>query len=324
MVDLSQLPDELKNYVQQYRSELLQQILISDQSFLKYMGLIDEVTDEIVLTEMFVNSVLQPGNKDGFTPKGGVGFKKRTGKVRPCKVDLTMKPTELTAMYKSYLGKIKSAAARNSVYDLLFEQEIFAAIQERVKQDLHLNAVYKGQLKSDGVNPGDTMDGLLFIIDRDINKDKNVFAGQVTTVANAIEQVEGVADLVPSHLAQQNLVAIVDPNVAKFYNRDYRTTFGGLNYNNGYEKVMIDGTNTELISEPGLAGTNGIIITPRNNMVWLTNSLGKADGMTVEKSKRNIDIMMDFDAAPEVSLMEYVWMNSQVVDWVTANKALEV
>lgn len=320
MVDLSQLPNELANYSQQYKSEILQKILISDLSFLNYMGLIDEVTDEIVLTEMFVNSVLQPGNKDSFNPKGGVGFKKRTGKVRPCKVDLSMKPTEITAMYKSYLGKIKGAAARKSVYDLLFEAEIFASIQERVKQDLHLNAVFKGYHVADGVNPSDTMTGLLYILEQDIDKSKNVFAGEAVTVANAIEQVEGVADLVPSHLAQQNLVAIVDPNIAKFYNRDYRTTYGGLNYNNGYEKVMIDGTNTELIVEPGLAGTNGIIITPRNNFVWLTNSLGKADSLSVEKSKRNIDILMDFEAAPEVSLMEYVWTNSQVIDWATANK----
>ncbi|TPE43967.1 hypothetical protein [Pontibacter mangrovi] len=318
MVDLSALPAELKDHAVQYREQILQLILISELGFLNYMQLIDEVTDEIVLTQMFTNSVLQPGNKDEFNPKGAVGFKTRTGKVRPCKVDLTMKHTDLTRMYKSYLGKVKAAAARKDVYDLLFQDEIFDAVIKRVKQDLHLEAVFKGKYNADGTTPKDTMEGLLFIIQKDIAA-ANIATANAVTVANAIEEVEKVADLVPSAYAQKDLVMLVDPVIAKYYNRDYRTTYGSLNYNNEYKKVTIDGTNTEIIPEPGIAGTGGIIVTPRNNFVWLTNSLGGMESINVEKSKRNIDMLMDFEAAPEVAIMEEVWMNDNVSEWVTAN-----
>lgn len=288
--------------------------MITDNSHLEYMQLYDEVTDELLLTEMFIDSVVQPGNKDTFNPKGTVKFRNRKGKVKPCKVDINITPTQITALYKSYLGKIKKSK-RDNVYSLLFEEEIVNLIVKRAKQDIRLKALFKGKENGEGTTPEDTMEGILRILARDfINA--NVYAGAPITAVNAVEQVVAVQDLVPAALSQHDLVAVMDPDVKKFYERDYQVTFGSLPYNLKYEKETINGTQTELVPEIGLAGTGAVIITPRENMCWLTDSTGKQDSIIVEKSKRNIDIMMDFDAAPEIAVMELVYMNEAALTWI--------
>lgn len=64
--------------------------------------------DEVVLTELFMDSVTQPGNKDTFDPKNNVvGFKTRKAKVRPAKIDVLFKKTKIMSLIKSYLGQVK-------------------------------------------------------------------------------------------------------------------------------------------------------------------------------------------------------------------------
>ena len=108
---------------------------------------------------------------------------------------------------------------------------------------------------------------------------KGIFAGAPVTQSNAIDQLEGIADKVPSHHINRDLVMLVEPSVAKFYNRDYRGTFG-MNTSNtgGFTHTTLDGTNITITPEPGLADTGGIIVTPRENLVWMTGPLGGVPG----------------------------------------------
>jgi hypothetical protein len=101
---------------------------------------------------------------------------------------------------------------------------------------------------------------------------------------------------------------LVEPTAAKYYNRDYRGTYGGnTNNTGGFEHIKIDGTNITIVPEPGLAATGGMMITPRENLVWLTGQLTNKGAFTIEKSKRNVDIMADFEASVDLAIAEYVW-----------------
>lgn len=304
------LPAKLKDYTIKEQQKLLSRILISDLSFLKYMELFDEVEDELPLTEMFVDSVLQPGNKDSFSPKGVASFKARIGKVRSCKVDFLLTPKQITAMWKSYIGKINKST-RENVYDAPFQQYIINKIGEKLKNELQLTALYKGVYDEAGSGAADVFDGLLTKLKvAGVVKAANIAAGAPVTDANAIAEFEKVADLVPAEYVNEDLVALVNPNYAKFYNRDYRATYGANTANtSGFNKSIIDGTNIEIIAEPALAGTNGLLITPRNNFAWLCDSMRKVDAFIIEKAERNIKVMIDFEAAPEVSIAELVWTN---------------
>ena len=316
-IDFSGLPAKITSYTLREAQQLLSTMLITDQSFLDYMGLLVDVVDEQALTQIFVSSVLQPGGKDTFDPKGTVGFKNRIGKVRACKIDYTLTPTVINAMWKGYLGRINKSK-RGGVYDVPFQQYIMDKLAEKAKEEMHLEAVFKGVYNADKKQANRVFDGLLPLMsDAGVIAAGNIFAGAPVTQTNAIDQLEGIADKVPSHHINKDLVMLVEPTTAKFYNRDYRGTFGGnTNNTGGFTHTLLDGTNITITPEPGLADTGGIIITPRENLVWMTGPLGGVPGSSfiVEKSKRNIDIMADFEAAPDFALAEYVWCNDAALN----------
>lgn len=159
-------------------------------------------------------------------------------------------------------------------------------------------------------------DGLLPLLSKaGVLNANQIYSGAPITQSNAIDQLEGIADKVPSHLINKDLVMLVEPEVAKFYNRDYRATYGTKQDYQGFTHTMLDGTNITIVPEPGLAETGGIITTLRNNLVWMTGLLGGGpNSFIIEKSKRNIDIMADFQAAPDLAIAEYVWVNEAAVD----------
>ena len=315
-VDFSGLPAKITSYTLREAASLLATILITDQGFLKYMTLYPEVTDQLALTQMYVSSVLQPGGKDTFDPKGAAKFKARIGQVRDCKIDYTLTPTQINGMWKGYLGRI-AASKRGSVYDVPFQQYIMDKLAEKAKEEMHLEAVFKGVYNADKKQANRVFNGILpLLAQAGVLAASQVYAGAPVTQANAIDQMEGVADLVPSHLINKDLVMLVEPTAAKFYNRDYRSTFGTKQDYGTFEHQTIDGTNIKIVPEPGLAGTGAIICTLNGNLTWLTGPLGGVPGSSfiVEKRQRNIDIMADFQAAPDLAIAEYVWTNQAALD----------
>ncbi len=324
-IDFSGLGPKIQSYTLREAAALLSTMLITNQSFLNYMGLYNDVTDEMALTQMFVSSVLQPGGKDTFDPKGTVGFKNRIGKVRACKIDYTLTPTTINAMWKGYLGRINKSK-RGDVYDVPFQQDIMTRLAEKAKEELHLEAVFKGVYNAEKKQANRVFDGILpLLAQAGVLKASQIYAGAPITASNAIDQMEAVADLVPAHLVNTDLVMLVEPTAAKFYNRDYRGTFGGnTNNTGGFEHQTIDGTNIKIVPEPGLANTWAVICTPRENFVWMTGPLGGGpNSFIVEKNKRNIDIMADFEAAPDLAIAELVWTNQAALDSGAALVAAE-
>ena len=324
-IDFSGLPAKITSYTLREAQQLLTTILITDQSFLAYMSLYPDVTDQLALTQMFVSSVLQPGGKDTFDPKGTVGFKARIGQVRDCKIDYTLTPTMINAMWKGYLGRI-SKSTRGSVYDVPFQQYIIDKLAEKAKEEMHLDAVFKGVYNPAKKQANRVFNGLLPLLSQaGVLAASQIFAGAPITQANAIDQLEGIADKVPSHLINRNLVMLVEPSVAKFYNRDYRATYGTKQDYQGFDHPVLDGTNIRLVGEPGLANTGGVICTLADNLTWLTGPLGGTPGSSfiIEKRQRNIDIMADFQAAPDLAIAEYVWVNQAALDAGVALVAAE-
>jgi hypothetical protein len=313
-IDFSGLGPKIASYTLREAEQLLTTILITDQSFLNFMELYPDVTDELALTQMFVSSVLQPGAKDTFNPKGTVGFKNRIGKVRACKIDYTLTPTVINAMWKGYLGRI-AKSKRGDIYDVPFQQYIIDKLAERAKEEMHLDAVFKGVYNANKTQANRVFDGLLPLLSKaGVLAAKQIYSGAPITQNNAIDQLEGIADKVPSHLINKDLVMLVEPEVAKFYNRDYRASYGTKQDYQGFTHTTLDGTNITIVPEPGLADTGGIITTLRNNLVWMTGPLGGGpNSFIIEKNRRNVDIMADFEAAPDLAIAEYVWVNEAAV-----------
>jgi hypothetical protein len=312
-LDLSNLDSKLKDYALANTDQILTQTLVDDTGFENYMFMIPDVIDEIPLTQLVMGDILQPGGKDAFNPtNNALQFKDRLGKVRPCKVDLQFPNSQVISIYKSYLGQVKGKQI--NPYELPFEAFFMQQIAKKAKDNLRRKAIFKGVYNAAGTAPADTMDGLLTIVTNAIAATTipagNIYtAGGAFTASNAVDQIEAIADIVDPLYDGDDFICLLSPTVMKYYKRDYRASFTAAPYNKDYEKQYIDGTSIELIPEIGMAGSNRVIITRRQNAFWLTGDTSAVESIIVERQLRNINVLMDFEAAPEIGIAEIVYTN---------------
>lgn len=317
MIDMSKLPTKLGTYAQTNNKKILTAILLAGLTFKGYFGNTLVTNDEVPLTELVMNDVLQPGGKDDFNPTEAGKFYARIGKVRACKADVTFTPTRIKSMWQSYIGMIDGKEISES--EIPFQAFIFAKIIEKLKENLHLKAVFKGVYNPAGTSPGDTMNGLIRLIALARANDvgggvKEIPAGNCTaattiTDANAGDVLNALLDKVDDAYYDTPMVCIVSPRTARAYNNWYQQTHGALPYNTEFKKTFLEGTQIEIVAEAGLSGTDHVIITPKENLFWLVDNESKLDNVVVEKSKRNIDLMIDFNAAPDFGIGKLIWTN---------------
>lgn len=307
-LDLSALPAKLKDYAVENKDVLLSKVMVDTMP--EYMTPLSGVRDEIPLSELVVESIIQPGSKDAFNPQANkVKFKARVGKVRPIKVDLQFTPTQIVNIQKSYYGLID--AGRLDPYTMPFESYIFEKIISRVKNDLRLQAIFKGVYNASGTAPVDTMKGILAIVASD-SISGNRTTGAAVTATNAFEEVMKIVEKVESdaNYSSVPMIGLISPINFRNYCNDYAATRGSVIYNDKFEQITVEGTNITLKKEPGMVGSDRIIVTPAENTFWLMNEESALSNITVEYALRNIYVMMDFDCAPEIGIMETLWCNN--------------
>lgn len=307
-LDLSALPAKLKDYAVENKDVLLSKVMVDTMP--EYMTPLSGVRDEIPLSELVVESIIQPGGKDAFNPQANkVKFKARVGKVRPVKVDLQFTPTQIANLQKSYYGLID--AGRLDPYTMPFESYIFDKIIARVKNDLRLQAIFKGVYNASGTAPVDTMKGILAIVASD-SISGNRTTGAAVTDANAFDEVMKIVALIEAdaNYSSVPMVGLLSPVNFRKYCNDYAATRGSVIYNDKFEQINVEGTNITLKKEPGMTGSDRIIVTPAENTFWLMNEESQLSNITVEYALRNINVMMDFHCAPEIGIMETLWCNN--------------
>lgn len=314
VVDFTGLPDKLKAYSMGNMTSILTQLMIDGLSFLNYATLIIG-NDEVPLMEMMTGEMLQPGGKDTFDPKGKFEFKSRIGKVKPCKVDLTFQQSDLIRIWKSYLGQIAKSASKGDVYSIPFENFFMQQIISKTKEDLHLKAAFKGKYDKTSKAAAAVMDGYLTVLESMVANGEiapaQIFAGAPVTSVNAIDQFKGVKKLVPDAYRDQTLICLAAPSLIENYFEDYQTTHGSLPYNTEYKKNTLEGSNIIFQPEVGMSGSNRIIITPEKNIFWLADTLAGMDSIIIEKEKRNIHVLMDFECSSEFGTGGLIWTNDQ-------------
>ncbi|MBO9640168.1 MAG: hypothetical protein J7576_18505, partial [Siphonobacter aquaeclarae] len=276
----------------------------------EYMAMIPG-NDEVVLTELLTNDVLQPGGKNSFNPtQNAVVFKNRTAKVRQCKVDLEFTHTQIMAFYKSYLGQI--AAKKIDPSKLPFEEHIIAEVVKRVKENLRVKSLYNSVYNPAGSSPLDVFDGLSTQITAAIASGDvpaaNIAAANTLTGGNAVGELEKIVAVISDAYFYSGVVCVCSRKQKTFYEADYRARYGSLPYNSSTEKGFIDGTNIPFVVEPGYAG-DFPIFTPKGNLAYLYDDEGKVDNLDFEYTKktRSLAYIMDFQAATGIAAAELIW-----------------
>ena len=274
--------------------------------------------DEVVLTELYVESVLQPGNKDAFNPlTNAVKVKPRVAKVKPCKVDLLFKESTIMAMYKSYYGQVRGGKIDRTTFP--FEAQVIDKVFQSLQNDLRSKALINGQRNDAGTTALDAMDGLFYKM-ATAKAASRIAAGQVATIAaitasNGVTEFEKIIDKVPSDYFYEDLVCITPLKYKQAYERHYRATYGTTPYNAGFDKMNIEGTMIEFVVEPGMATTGATafespIITTRENLAWLYDDEGDQTRIEFDydKRSRSLAYMIDFQVGFDWAMDELFWM----------------
>ncbi len=284
-----------------------------------YITYYDDVEDEMDLSQLVTGDPLQPGNRGGFSPKSNVHeFRARTGKVRNVEAALRYEETNIEALKRTYLMK-KRRSNPEDPYDFPFKDLVTMRTLEAMWSNMRKKALFKGSLNAAGTTSSDLFDGYLTIIAADILATNipvgNVATGAAITAANAEAQVNLVRDVV---IAQQpeyrdeDLVCLMAPENVTHYNTSYQANHGALPYNEQFNKRFVEGLGKcEIIPEIGMAGSDRIIITPRENLVLMSNlSLSSAE-MKVWEEHWDLDMGAKFKAQPEYIFAELIFCNDQ-------------
>jgi hypothetical protein len=272
-------------------------------------------TDEVVLTEIFVESITQPGNKDTFDPKKAIGFKTRKGKVRPAKVDVLFTKKRIMGLYKTYMSGVKSLKYNPEV--LPFESYIMDLIMKSSQADLR-RTLFWGEFDENGTDTLDCFDGLITQILADIASGKipsaNVVDTNVITNNNAVAEYEKIMAEIPSNYFYGDMVCLTNRKMKKKYADDYRSKYNGANYNAGYDKDFLEGSNIEFVIEPNLDGFDRPLFVPKNNIIMLYDDESAMTDMQVDYDKRtrSIAVVSDYQAGVGYGIAELLWTNDGV------------
>lgn len=276
-----------------------------------------QASDEVVLTNLEVGDVAQPGGKSTFNPtNNAVNFKPRKGKVRQTKVDLQFTHPQIIALYKSYMGQVR--AKRIDPQVLPFEEYITARVIAKFNENIRVQTLFAGVYNTAGTSPLDVADGirtqfLAAIADGSIPA-ANIIDTAILSPTNTVSETEKIIGGIPDAEFYGELVCLCSRQFKTNYELDYRTRWGTLPYNQGQLKPNIVGTNIPFVVEPGMSGFARPIFTPKGNIVYLYDDLNGADTLAVDYAKRTRDIawVMDAQVGAGIAVAERVWSNDNV------------
>lgn len=274
-------------------------------------------SDEVVLTNLEVGDVVQPGGKDTFNPTANaVKFKARIGKVRPLKVDLQFLHSKIMALYKSYLGQVRSKQIDPTV--IPFEEYITARVLAKIQENIRVQTIFNGVYNAAGSGPLDVADGLrtqiLAAIAAGDVPAGNIIDTAVITASNSVAETEKIIAGIPDAEFYDGLICVCSRAYKTNYEADYRQKYGTLPYNSGQLKSSIVGTDIPFVVEPGLTGFTRPIFTKPGNLVYLYDDLKGADTLAVDYAKRTRDIawVMDAQVGAGIAIAEQIWTNDGV------------
>jgi hypothetical protein len=297
-IDTTELAAALGDYYRENRDIMITRMLL-DPSLTDKFNVYDNVTDELPMPNLEIANLIKPGHIKTFAPTtDSLAFGARILKVRDIKADLLLVPTDLHKQWLGFAATNRRADGSRDPWDMPFEAFIMDYISKNVRNQLYLQAIFKGDYNAVGTTPGSTMDGFATLV-TDL-----IAAGDIAPVdtanisdSNVISVVEAVYDGLDEAYKAVPTQMFAEPAIFNWYLRKYRTDFGA---NNDYEgmrigRVNIDGSLCDLVREPALAGTGRVICAPQQNFAYGCDTVSSAT-MDIQKFDRGLKVLIDFKA----------------------------
>lgn len=322
-IDLSDLATNLGGYCRENADTIFSDMLLGLEESLSRSGVtvLDNIKDEFILPNLMVGDLVKPGDYTTFTPGDDkIKFDNRTLKVRPFKVDLKIYPQQFEATWLTHLRKSKGTYTADN---FPFYEFLMGKIVEKIKAELR-KSIWKGVYNAGGTNWIDICDGFLKKITDDVTAGDiiEVTTGVVTS-ANAVASIEATVKGLGDEYQDRPGKCIVSPTIFDWYIKTDGTTLGryiGFNElsagtnQGGQAKVIIRGTNIELVKETALGTSQRIIAVTDENLFMGTDTVNDYNTIRVQEFERSIKLMVDGKIGAEYALANSTYRPISVND----------
>lgn len=308
-VDLSSLDASLKHRKSKGNGLLVKQLTDGWGQLKKFRKM--RVLDRVVLGSLTVNSILQPGAKGTFNPKANaIKAAARIGQVRPAKIDLLITEIERLELEANYFAEVEGTDGRDP-NKFMFADYIHEWVVKKAGEDT-INAVWMGDHNAAGTTPLDVCDGIHTLVQADILSDEmpeelvltHSVAGFYIQESNVIAELKALVKKFKTKLpayAYEKATLYCAPERIAEYEFALEAANGQVNtYDKFNQVVLYFAKNITMQPVLSLAGTDFMLITPDDNIVYLTDRKQDSTELDHDYSKRDrsIALVADYWFAP--------------------------
>jgi len=278
-LDITQIPSDLLAHVEA-NPEIISDIIqdgfqqVANDFDVRY------AEDEEVITSMRVMDTLRVASDD-FKPAKGADFKTRKWKLQEVDADFFIPRSQILAIAKSYLRKVKGLGNVQAVLDNPFETFFLEEIIQGQGLFLRENTAWKGDADAAQVGSLTAMDGLLLKLIAGAAGGGDIPAANTLTHVGAFAGVEEIYEHVQAlcekyddnlpRLAETSTEIRLSRSMWKKYNQGRRAKFPDHVGPNETATSPDDHDNKKFVIDPGLAAKESVIITPPNNLFFGTD-----------------------------------------------------
>ena len=267
---VSSLPDYVKNN----EDLLIASFGLPNDGSRRYMGVQTGIKRSAYLNAMSLTAVFQDGSSCGFNPLDEITLGQKAIEVATIKDDFEVCPETLLGKWGEW--KVRVAATEN---ELPFEAYIVDALLGQIRKGIE-TLIWTGDTGN-----SDPIDGFL----TQFGSDANTVTVTLTGLTGAYDAVKAVYFQMTDEALDRGGIIFVDPAIFRALLNDL-TALNYFHYdmgNGAKEEYLLPGTDVRVVKAPGLAGTNGIVGTFGENLVY---------GCDMENDSELIDIWWSNDA----------------------------
>jgi hypothetical protein len=263
----------LADYVQTNRDLIIASFGLPNAGTRGRIGVQTGIKKDAYLNYLHLSAVFQDGSGCGFNPLDEIALGNKEINTAAIKVDGQICPETLLGKYAEYLVRIK--ATEN---ELPFEQYIIDTLIGQINKGIE-NLIWQGDTGN-----SDLIDGFL----TQFTADANVVAVTLTGVTAAYDAVKAVYFQIPEEALEKGASIFVDPAIFRALINDLVVlNYYHYNFGNGApEEILLPGTDVKVVKTAGLAGTNTIVGTFAENLVY---------GCDMENDNEAVDIWWSND-----------------------------
>ena len=264
---VSSLPDYVKNN----EELLIASFGLPNEGTRRYIGIQTGIKKSAYLNYLGLDSIFQDGSACGFNPLDEITLGQKEIEVATVKVNGEICPETLLGKWGEW--KVRIAATEK---ELPFEEYIMEAILGQIRKGIE-KQIWVGDTA--GTDP---IDGFL----TQFGNDANTVSVTLTGVTGAYDAVKAVYFSMTAEAMDRGGRIFVDPIVYRALINDV-TVLNMFHYaaDASTEEFILPGTDVRVIKTAGLAGTNAIVGTFGDNLVFGTDLENDAEKVFLRYSE---------------------------------------